>query len=198
MDRRHFLKNSISALLFGALTSNKVLASVAETLNPTSTKVLLYLIQNKNGFWFVRGTKWIDIAKTKINEEKYKVETFKPLDIIDNSIADKRRLELWKEYNCGGGPGGGIGFPLNVEKSTNSQKIAMNSDGFKKYVKSDLKRINSSIHGKKLAEKGIPQKNGLKVLDLPLEDVLNFKKRVLYQEQVERRVLNIVNQYLNL
>jgi ribosomal protein S6E (S10) len=177
MERRDFLKNSLFALFSTAIASNKVLATVAETLTPNSPKVLLYLIQKKNGFWFVRGTKWIDIAKTKINEEKYNIETFKPLDIIDNSIANKRRLELWKEYNCGGGIGGGIGFPLNVEKSTNSQKIALNSEGMKNYYKSDLKKINSSIHGKNLAEKGIPQKNGLKVLDLPLERRIEIQKK---------------------
>lgn len=177
MERRDFLKNSLFALFSTAITSNKVLAGIAETLTPTSPKVLLYLIQNNKGFWFIRGTKWIDIAKTKINEEKYKIDTFKPLDIIDNSIADKRRLELWKEYNCGGGPGGGTGFKLDVEKSFDNVKIAINSEGFKLYVNSELKKINSSILGKKNAEKGIPQKNGLKALEISPERRLEINKK---------------------
>jgi hypothetical protein len=177
MDRRSFLKNSIFALLATSISSNKVLAGVAETLTPSSTKVLLYLIQNKKGYWFVRGTKWIDIAKTKINEEKYNIDTFKPLDIVDNTIADDRRLQLWKENNCGGGPGGGTCFKLDVEKSANSVKIAVNSEGFRAYVNSDLKKINASIHGKLLAERGIAQKNLLKILDLPIEKKLESYKK---------------------
>jgi hypothetical protein len=169
MDRRSFVKNSLFALFSTAITSNKVLAEIASTLTPKSSKVLLYLIQNKKGYWFVRGTKWIDIAKNKINEDKYLIDSFKPLDIVDNEIADKRRLELWKEYNCGGGPGGGTGFPLNIEKSNQVWKKGFFGDKMKDYFKSDLKKINASIHGKKLAKKGIPQKNGLKILDLPLE-----------------------------
>jgi len=182
MERRDFIKNSIFALFGAAISSNKVLAEVASTLNPNSPKVLLYLIQNKKGYWFVRGTKWIDIAKTKINEEKYYINTFKPLDIVDNTIADNRRLELWKENNCGGGPGGGTGFPLNVEKSFNTQKIAIKSEGFQLYVASELKKINSSIIGFKNAEKGIPQKNGLKVLDLPIE-----RRLFIYQKSAQSR-----------
>jgi hypothetical protein len=182
MDRRGFLKNSIGALLFAGLTSNKVLAEVVETITPSSTNVLLYLIQNKKGYWFVRGTKWVDIAKTKINEQKYNIETFKSLDIVDNTIANDRRLELWKENNCGGGPGGGTGFKLDVEQSFKTQKIAIKSEGFKTYVKSELKKINSSILGKKNAEKGIPQKNGLKVLDLPIE-----RKLSIYQKSSQSR-----------
>ena len=177
MERRDFIKNSIFALFGAAISSNKVLAEVASTLNPNSPKVLLYLIQNKKGYWFVRGTKWIDIAKTKVDEEKYNINTFKPLDIVNNDIADAKRKELWKLHNCGGGPGGGTGFPLNVEKSFNTQKIAITSEGFKSYVKSELKKINSSILAKKNAEKGIPQKNGLKVLELPIERRLEIYKK---------------------
>jgi hypothetical protein len=182
MDRRSFLKNSIFALLAGSISSNKVLSDIAETLTPSSTKVLLYLIQNKKGYWFVRGTKWVDIAKSKINEQKYNIDTFKPLDIVDNSIADNRRLELWVENNCGGGPGGGTGFPLNVEKSFNAQKIAIKSEGFKIYVESELKKINSSILGKKNAARGIPQKNGLKALELPIE-----RRLAIYQKSAQSR-----------
>lgn len=177
MERRSFIKNSLFALFSTAIASNKVLSSVAETLTPTSTNVLLYLIQNKKGYWFIRGTKWVDVAKTKINEEKYNIDTFKPLEIVPNNIAEETRLKLWKDYNCGGGPGGGTGFPIDVEKSTKAWKIGFESKGMKNYFKSELKKINSSIHGKKLAEKGIPQKNGLKVLDLPIEKKLEFQKK---------------------
>ena len=177
MDRRSFLKNSIGALLFAGLTSNKVLASVVETLTPESPKVLLYLIQNKKGYWFVRGTSWVNLGKDVVNSEKYDIDTFKPLEVIHNDIADQRRLILWKEHKCGGGPGGGTGFRLDIVKSRKSQEKALNSEGFIDYVKSDLKRINSTIVAKKNAERGIPQKNGLKVLDLPLERKLEIYKK---------------------
>lgn len=177
MERRDFLKNSIFALFGAAISSNKVLAEVASTLNPNSPKVLLYLIQNKKGYWYVRGTKWIDIAKTRVNEEKYNIDTFKPLDIVSNDIADEKRKELWKLHKCGGGPGGGLGFPLNVEQSTNSQKIAITSEGFKNYINSELKKINASIQAKINAANGIPQKNGLKALELPIERRLEIYKK---------------------
>lgn len=177
MDRRGFLKNSIGALLFAGLTSNKVLAEVVETLTPNSPNVLLYLIQNKKGYWFVRGTSWIKLGKEVVDEEKYNIETFKSLEIVNNDIANIRRLELWKIHKCGGGSGGGTGFPLNIIKSRKAQQTALTSEGFKNYVKSELKKINSSILGKKNAEKGIPQKNGLKVLNLPVERRLEIYKK---------------------
>lgn len=177
MDRRSFLKNSIGALLFAGLTSNKVLAEVIETITPDSTKVLLYLIQNKKGYWFVRGTSWLKIGKDKVNSEKYNIDTFKPLEIVSNDIANKRRLELWELHKCGGGPGGGTGFPLDISKSRKSQEKALKSEGFRDYIKSELKKINSTIVAKKNAERGIPQKNGLKVMDLPLNRKLEIYRK---------------------
>lgn len=177
MDRRSFLKNSLFALFSTAVSSNKVLATVADTLPSTSTNVLLYLIQNKKGYWFVRGTKWVDVVKTKINETKYNLDTFKPLEIVPNEIAEQTRLKLWKEHNCGGGPGGGTGFPIDVEKSTKAWRNGFESEAMKKYFGSELKKLNSSIHGKNLAKLGIPQKNGLKVLDLPIEKKLEFQRK---------------------
>jgi hypothetical protein len=182
MERRDFIKNSIFALFGAAISSNKVLAEVASTLNPNSPKVLLYLIQNKKGYWFVRGTKWVDIAKTKVNEEKYNIDTFKPLDIVSNDIADAKRKELWKLHNCGGGPGGGLGFKLDVEKSAKNVEVAIKSEGFRNYVNSELKKINASINGKNLAERGIAQKNLLKILDLPIE-----KKMETYKKSAQSR-----------
>lgn len=118
MERREFLKNSLGALLFGAISSNKVLASVANTLTPTSPDVLLYLIQNKKGQWKVRGTKWVDIAKKRVDPNKVLIETFKPLEIVSNDIANKRKNELWIKYGCSGEKGA----PLDVIEATNRVK----------------------------------------------------------------------------
>ena len=177
MDRRSFLKNSIGALLFAGLSSNKVLAGVVETLTPDSPNVLLYLIQNKKGYWFVRGTSWIKLGKEVVNEEKYNIETFKSLEIVHNDLADKRRLELWKEYKCGGGMGGGTGFPLNIVKSRNAQKIAIKSEGILNYFKSELKKEHARINGLRNAQLGISQKNGLKALDLSKEQRADIGRR---------------------
>jgi len=102
MQRRSFLKNSISALLFGVLSTNKVLASTISTLTPESLNVLLYLIQNKNGDWKVKGTKWTDIKSARLSKLYYNLNTFTPLDIVDNSIVNNVKEKYWKEYNCKG------------------------------------------------------------------------------------------------
>ena len=67
MNRRSFLKNSIGALLFGALSTNKVLASVVDSIPNDSLNVLLYLIQTKSGDWKVKGTKWTDIKSARLS-----------------------------------------------------------------------------------------------------------------------------------
>lgn len=160
MLRRDFLKNSIGALLGVALTSNKVLASVVETLTPESPKVLLYLIQNKKGQWKVRGTKWIDIAKKRLDENKVLLETFKPLEIVSNDVANKIKNELWVKYNCSGEKGA----PLNIVESEKRARKAHHSPKMKKYLQSDEWKKNwskgkfeggkKSVIGKKNKESG--------------------------------------------
>jgi hypothetical protein len=140
MLRRDFLKNSIGALLGVALTSNKVLASVVETLTPESPKVLLYLIQNKKGQWKVRGTKWIDIATKKLDSNKVLLETFKPLEIVSNDVANKIKNELWIKYNCSGEKGA----PLNIVESEKRARKAHHSPKMKKYLQSDEWKKNWS------------------------------------------------------
>jgi hypothetical protein len=102
MQRRSFLKNSIGALLLGALSSNKVLASTINALTPESLNVLLYLIQNKNGDWKIKGTKWTDIKTARLSQFEYDLNTFKPLTIVDNIIVNDVKEKYWKEYNCKG------------------------------------------------------------------------------------------------
>jgi hypothetical protein len=102
MNRRDFLKNSIGALLFGALTSNKVLASVIESVPKDSLDVLLYLIQNKEGEWKIKGTIWTNLAKERLDPYKFNLDTFKPLKIVDNLDANKVKKFYWAEYNCSG------------------------------------------------------------------------------------------------
>lgn len=138
MDRRSFLKNSIGALLFAGLSSNKVLAGVVETLTPESPKVLLYLIQNKKGQWKVRGTKWIDIARKRVDVNKVIIETFKPLEIVSNDIANKRKNELWIQYGCRGEKGA----PLNILVSEDRARRAHQSPKMKQYLESEQWKIN--------------------------------------------------------
>lgn len=102
MDRRGFLKNSIGALLFGALTSNKVLASVVESTTKDSMDVLLYLIQTNEGDWKVKGCIWPKLAKDRLNPNQYNIDTFQPLKIVDNKEANKVKRFYWNKYNCKG------------------------------------------------------------------------------------------------
>lgn len=102
MERRSFLKNSIGTLLFGALTNNKVLASVIDTIPNNSLNVLLYLIQNKNGNWEIKTTKWTNINKAKVSQFKYNLETFKPLNVVDYKLAGEFKEKYWKQYGCKG------------------------------------------------------------------------------------------------
>lgn len=102
MNRRSFLKNSIGALLFGAISSNKVLASTINALAPESLNVLLYLIQNKNGNWEIKTTKWTNINKARVSHFKYNLETFKPLNVVDYKLAGEFKDKYWKEYGCKG------------------------------------------------------------------------------------------------
>jgi hypothetical protein len=137
MERRDFLKNSLFGLLNVALISKKSLASVVETLIPNSPKVLLYLIQNTKGQWKVRGTKWIDVPTKKLDSSKVLLDTFKPLEIVDNKVANVRRNELWKIHNCSGEKGG----PLDVIVSTNRVKDNhTKSEKLKAYMSSDVKK----------------------------------------------------------
>jgi hypothetical protein len=102
MNRRSFLKNSIGALLFSALSSNKVLASVVNSTPKDSLNILLYLIQSKNGDWKVRATKWTNLNKDKLRYSQYDISTFKPLGIYDNSEIMDMQRKYWKQYNCKG------------------------------------------------------------------------------------------------
>lgn len=159
MERRDFLKNSLGALLFGAISSNKILASVVDTLTPTSPNVLLYLIQNKKGQWKVRGTKWVDIAKKRVDPNKVLIETFKPLEIVSNDIANKRKNELWVKYGCSGEKGA----PLDVIESTNRVKDNhTKSEKLKTYMSSETRKENwkkAVIAGGKSWGKVLGQKN---------------------------------------
>ena len=158
MERRDFLKNSLFSLLGVALTSNKALASVVETLTPESPKVLLYLIQNKKGQWKVRGTKWIDIAKKRVDSNKVLIETFKPLEIVSNDIANKRKNQLWIEYGCSGEKGA----PLDIVVSEKRARNAQHSPKMKKYLESNEWKLNwkkGRFDGSKIAGKILGQKN---------------------------------------
>lgn len=138
MLRRDFLKNSIGALLGVALTSNKTLASIVETLTPESPKVLLYLIQTTSGVWKVKATKWIDLYKNKrLKPCEVKKETFQALDIVDYEVATKRKYELWKQYNCSGRL-----TPVKIIEDTIAGKKSISSENYLKYKNSDKFKEN--------------------------------------------------------
>jgi hypothetical protein len=100
MNRRSFLKNSIGALLFGALSSNKVLASIVDCTPDNSLKVLLYAIQTKNGDWKIKATKWVNLKKESLRYKDYNIETFKPLGLFDNSKIKEYQKRYAKKYNA--------------------------------------------------------------------------------------------------
>jgi hypothetical protein len=101
MQRRSFLKNSIGALLFGLVGGNKIVNNLIESTK-SSHDIILFLIQTKSGNWKIKGTKWIDVATSKISPFKYNLNTFKPLGVFDSSIAYNKKKQLWEEYDCNG------------------------------------------------------------------------------------------------
>jgi hypothetical protein len=199
MDRRSFLTNSIGALLGIALTSNKVLSSVVETLTPQSPKVLLFLIQNKKGQWKVRGTKWIDVPTKKLDSNKVLLDTFKPLEIVDNEIANDRKNILWVEHKCSGQKGG----PLNVEVAKQRAKKAHVSPKMKQYLESEEWKKNwekgrlagSGKWGKELGQKN--KESGWLDKIRPNDFYKNFTNRTSEQKKEDRilggKAASIVN-----
>jgi hypothetical protein len=153
VERREFLKNSLGALLFGAISSNKVLASVVDTLTPTSPKVLLYLIQNIKGEWKIKASKWVDLPKSKLQPTKVIQSTFKPLDIVDLNQVVIRRKELWKEYNCSGKMGHlvSLGICFDDEMKEEYKELGYRHKG-KIVSKETLKKMSEVNKGKKHTE----------------------------------------------
>jgi hypothetical protein len=113
MERREFLKLSV---LFGAalaLESNSGLKAIADTLSKINEKVVLYLIQSKNGDWKVRWTSWVDMPTRNLSSLKVNLDTFKLLAIVDESEANALRESLWIKYDCQGQKG----QPVNIKKA---------------------------------------------------------------------------------
>lgn len=108
MKRRNFLKNSLFSLFSIAAAKNEILLNAVKNIELDSKKVLLYLIKNKKGEWKIRCTSWIDLPKKTLRISSVYIKTFKPLEIVDNKNAQKRRMELWKLYNCSGRTGANI------------------------------------------------------------------------------------------
>jgi hypothetical protein len=157
MERRSFLKNSMFALFSAAISSNKVLATVADTLTPESLKVMLYLVQTNDGQWKVKATKWIDLYEKRLKACFVKPETFKLLDIVDYDVANTRKVELWKQYNCTGR----LTKIKIIEDSINGRK-AINSENYLTYLQSDKFKLNKkkrSAAAGKLRGKILGQEN---------------------------------------
>lgn len=145
MDRRSFLKNSIGALLFAGLTSNKVLAGVVKTLTPDSPKVLLYLIQLKTGEWKIKATKWVDVPKKRLREVNVIRESFKPLEIVDVTNLSKRRNELWDLYKCTGRKGHLLKFGIEMTDEIKNEYISLGKRQKGKILSTETKNKISKI-----------------------------------------------------
>ncbi len=156
MDRRTFLKNSIGALLFAGLTSNRVLAEIIETLTPNSPKVLLYLIQLKTGEWKIRATKWVDIPTKRLNEPNIIKDTFKPIEVVDINEVVSKRIYYWREYNCSGRMGSliSLGIPMTDEmRKEYSMWNTINYTG-RKYTEETIRRMSEGCKGRPSPNKG--------------------------------------------
>jgi hypothetical protein len=157
MLRRDFLKNSIGALLGVALTSNKALATIVETLDSNSPKVLLYLVETITGDIKVRATKWVDLPIKRLIPSEVKPETFKALEIVDVDKVYQRRLELWKEHNCTGRMGHlvSMGIPMTDEmKKEYGEQASKNHKGKKRSVEI-RKKISLKAIGRISSRKGV-------------------------------------------
>jgi hypothetical protein len=154
MQRRDFLKNSIGALLFGALTSNKAIASVVETLTPTSPNILLYLVQTVKGEWKIKATKWVDLPNKRLIPSEVNPETFKALEIVDLQQVNKQRRELWIKHNCTGKMGHLIkmGIPMDDEIKNEYIQLGLNQSGLKRTPET-LQRMRKVNLGKKHSDK---------------------------------------------
>jgi hypothetical protein len=157
MERRDFLKNSLFALFSTAITSNKVLASVAETLTPTSPKVLLYLVETITGDLKVRATKWVDLPTKRLIPSEVKPETFKALEIVNLEDVNKRRLELWKEHNCTGRIGHllSMGIPMTEEMRKEYGEYAKKNHIGKTRSNEVKNKIRLKAIGRPSSKKGI-------------------------------------------
>jgi hypothetical protein len=132
MERREFLKLST---LFAAsiLLADSKLQAIAKIAD--NTKVVLYLIQNTKGQWKVLWTKYLDMPKKRV-DTRFNRSTFQILDIVDESIANQRRKQLWIQYQCSGN----AGAPINVEKATKAGIHVWNHTNTKEYQNSDRKK----------------------------------------------------------
>jgi hypothetical protein len=156
MERRDFLKNSLFALFSTAIASNKVLASVAETLTPNSSKILLYLVETVKGDLKVRATKWVDLPIKRLLPSEVKPETFKALEIVDLDKVYQRRTELWKEHNCTGRMGHLVSLGLPMTDEIKKEYSDFNKKHYTGIKRSDeiKKRISVKCFGRPSLMKG--------------------------------------------
>jgi hypothetical protein len=103
MNRRDFLKISLTTLLIGVVKSNPVLATISNAVHQSPYKVFLYLIQTSDGKWKVKGTTCTNMDKVKLSPFKFNIDTFKPLGVYSSDESNDKKLEFWNKYNCGSG-----------------------------------------------------------------------------------------------
>jgi hypothetical protein len=197
MNRREFFKLSF---LFGAalaLESNKGLKAIVDTLSASEEKVVLYLIQSKNGEWKVRWTTWVDMPKKNLSSLKVNLDTFKLLAIVNESEANDIRNSLWIQHNCKGQKG----QPVNIKKvKAAGSAVAKhpNTDHRKPRVLSEealeILRANGRktgpILGKKNVESGlwaeISKRSGQRLKELFKQE--DFRNRVIPKLAVSGKI----------
>lgn len=192
MERREFLKNSIGALLYVGLTSNKVLASVVKSTPNDSMDVLLYLIQTKKGDWKVKGTKWTDLKSSRLSRFHYNLETFKPLEIVDNKIANNIKEKYWNQYNCKGKCPKNVNYLSSYKSGLNAKESGQLFEASKKSLGKSHQMYPEywKEHGKRIGN--LNKKNGhLKMLHEVYGKNLGKRYGKLGADKVVREKLGI-------
>lgn len=199
MNRRSFLKLGALFAAAMAVETSPALKAAAKVLELDNTQVLLYLIRNHKGQWKVKGTKYVDVPKTRINQNLYDISTFRFLGTVENHVANERKLELWKEYNCSGN----MGFKLDVSRSTRYGKrtgnINKEKTGFLSFVGSctslQMQSQNGKKGGKKTKESGKLKENLAKAT-IAARAVESYKKAIL--KSAENRIIKRNNKIMNI
>lgn len=132
MDRREFLKLGAMFTAAMAVNSNPVLRAAAKLAEANPLNVVFYKVREiSTGHWKVKGTKYIDMPKRKFDHERFDVDTFEILEIVDNSVANGTKMRLWKEHNCKGHKGGGF----NMHLYTRNGKLIGSRESTKQHMR---------------------------------------------------------------
>ncbi len=144
MNRRDFFKLSTLFAAAMAVEASPILRAVATALENNTLHIIFYKVQERTtGNWKVKGTKYVDLAKTRFNHDRFRLESFEVLDIVDSSVANETKSRLWKEHGCKGIRWGGFRMEYYVENG----KITGN-------INKQTGRIGNAIGTKESRQRG--------------------------------------------